>query len=162
VSPLGALEASAFSQSLRGASPLFMAVKAAHLAGIFTLLASIVMLDLRLLGLRRSIPVRRLAARLLPWSAGSFLLIVPSGLVMFMAHPSALIADPVFALKFCLILAAAANAGVLHMGAFRGAGSWDVGVMPPAAVRIAAALSLLLWFSVAACGRWLAAATASL
>jgi hypothetical protein len=139
-----------------------MAIKAVHLTGVAALLASIVMLDLRLLGLRRSIPVRRLAARLLPWSAGSFLLIVPSGLVMFMAHPSALIADPVFALKFCLILAAAVNAAVLHAGAFRGAAEWDVNAMPPRAVRIAAALSLLLWFSAAVCGRLLAAATASL
>ena len=162
MSPLGALEASAFAQSLRGSSPLFMAVKAIHLIGIAALLASIVVLDLRLLGLRRSTPVRRLAARVLPWSAGSFLLIVPSGLVMFMAHPSALIADPVFALKFCLILAAAANAGIFHTGAMRGASRWDVGVMPPLSVRITAALSLFLWFSVAACGRLLAAATASL
>ena len=162
MSPLGALEASAFSQSLRGSSPLFMAIKAVHLTGIAALLASIVMLDLRLLGLRRSIPVRRLAARLLPWSAGSFLLIVPSGLVMFMAHPSALIADPVFALKFCLILAAGVNAALFHAGAFRGAVQWDFDAMPPPAARAAAALSLLLWGSVAVCGRLLAAATASL
>jgi hypothetical protein len=162
VSPLGALEASAFSQSLRGASPLFMAVKAVHLTGIAVLLVSIVALDLRLLGLRRSMPVRRLAARVLPWSAGAFLLIVPSGLMMFMAHPSILIADPVFALKFGLILAALVNAAVLHAGVFRGAAQWDVGAMPPPAARAAAALSLLLWCSVAVCGRLLAAATAGL
>ena len=40
MSPLGALEASAFSEALRGTSPLFMGVKAIHLAGIATLLAS--------------------------------------------------------------------------------------------------------------------------
>jgi hypothetical protein len=156
VSPLGALEASEFARAMRDSVWLFPAIKAVHLAGISLLLGSIMVLDLRLLGVRRSVPVRRLAARLLPLSAGSFLLIVPSGLAMFMARPAALIADPVFALKFCLILAAASNAAVLHAGAFRGAASWDVGAMPPSAARIAAALSMLLWLSVAACGRSLA------
>ena len=43
---------------------------------------------------------------MLPWSVGSFVLILPSGLAMFAAHASDFIAKPVFALKICLILAA--------------------------------------------------------
>ncbi|MGH8764583.1 MAG: DUF6644 family protein [Burkholderiales bacterium] len=158
MSPLGALQASAFVQSMRGPSWLFPAVKAIHLTGIAMLLVSIVALDLRLLGLRRAFPLRRLAARVLPWSAASFLLIVPSGLAMFVARAGDLIASPVFALKICLIMAAGVNAAVFHAGVFRSSVQWDVDVLPPIAARAAAALSLALWVSVIACGLWLARA----
>jgi hypothetical protein len=156
MTPIGALEASALGTALRDSIWLLPAIKAAHLAGVATLVCSIAVLDLRLLGIRRSFPVRRLAARVLPWSAGSFLLIVPSGLAMFIAHAGDLIASPVFALKMCLIMAAGVNAAVFHAAVFRGAARWDVNAMPPAAARAAAALSLLLWMSVIACG-WLLA-----
>lgn len=156
MTPIGALEASAFGVALRESPWLFPLIKGAHLAGIAALVSAVAILDLRLLGVSRATPVRRLAARLLPWSAGSFLLIVPSGLAMFVARASELIANPVFALKVCLILAAGTNAALFHAGVYRGADRWDVDATPPLAARIAAALSLLLWVSVIACGRLLA------
>jgi len=158
MTPLGAIEASALGHSLRESAGLFALVKGVHLAGIAILVGSIAVLDLRLLGLARSFSVRRLAARVLPLSAGSFLLIVPSGLMMFIARAGALIASPVFALKMCLIMAAGVNAAVFHAGVFRGSARWDVGVPPPTGARAAAALSLALWISVIACGRLLAGA----
>lgn len=153
---MGAIEASALGQAMRQWLWLYPAVETAHIAGIAILVGSIAVLDLRLLGFSRALPVRRLAAHVLPWSIGSFVLIVPSGLAMFVAHAGDFIASPVFALKVCLILAAGTNAAVLHAGAFRGAAQWDVEAMPPLAARLAAALSLLLWLSVIACGRLLA------
>ncbi len=156
MTPIGALEASAFGAAMRDSAWLFASVKAVHLAGIAMLVGSIGMLDLRLLGLRRAVPVRRLAGRVLPWTAAGFFLIVPSGLAMFVAHAGALIASPVFALKICLILLAGANAGIFHAGVFRGAAQWNVGITPPIAARAAAAVSLALWISVIACGRSLA------
>jgi len=158
MTPIGALEASAFGAAMRDSSWLFAAVKAVHLAGIAMLVSSITVLDLRLLGLRRLISVRRLAGRVLPWTAASFLLIVPSGLAMFVVRAGELIASPVFALKICLILLAGANAGIFHAGAFRSAAQWDVDVMPPAAARAAAGLSLAMWIGVIACGLSLARA----
>ena len=158
MTPIGAIEASAFGQAMRESSWLFPAVKTIHLAGITMLMGSITMLDLRLLGVGRSFPVRRLAARALPWSAGGFALIVPSGLAMFVAHAGELIGNPVFALKFCLIFAAGVNAAVFHAGVYRSAVRWDAVALPPWGARAAAALSLLLWYSVIACGLRLAAA----
>ncbi len=156
MTPMGAIEASALGEAMRKWLWLYPSVEIVHIAGIALLVGSIVILDLRLLGLSRSLPVRRLAAHILPWSAASFVLIVPSGLAMFVAHAGDLISNPVFAVKICLILLAGANAGIFHAGVFRGAGEWDVDVMPPAAARIAAGVSLLLWISVIACGRLLA------
>jgi len=153
---MGAIEMSALGVAMRQWLWLYPSVEIVHLVGIAILVGSIIVLDLRLLGFSRSLPVRRLAAHVLPWSAGSFVLIVPSGLMMFVAHAGDLIGSPVFALKMCLILAAGINAAVFHSGVFRGAAAWDVDAMPPLMARAAAALSLALWVCVVACGRLLA------
>ena len=156
MTPMGAIEMSALGVAMRQSLWLYPIVEIVHLTGIALLVGSIAMLDLRLLGFSNSVPVRRLAAHILPWTAASFMLIVPSGLAMFVAHAGDFIASPVFVLKICLIFAAGVNAAVFHAGAFRGASDWDVNRAPPAAARIAAALSLALWVSVIACGRLLA------
>jgi hypothetical protein len=157
VTPLaGGIEASALGQAMRQWLYLYPAVETTHIAGIALLFGSIAVLDLRLLGLSRQISVKRLARHVLPWTAGSFALIVPSGLAMFTAHAMEFIGNPVFALKMGLILAAGVNAAILHAGIFRSAASWDVNVAPPPAARVAAGLSLLTWLSVIACGRLLA------
>ena len=153
---MGAIESSALGQAMRQWLWLYPSIEIVHIAGIAMLFGSIAILDLRLLGFSRSIPVRKLAAHVLPWSAGSFLLIVPSGFMMFVAHAGDLIANPVFALKLCLIMAAGVNAAVFHATVLRGAAGWDVGGTPPPAARASAAVSLLLWISVIACGRLLA------
>ncbi len=153
---MGAIEMSALGVAMRQSLWLYPIVEIVHLTGIALLVGSIAMLDLRLLGLSSSVPVRRLAFHILPWTAASFLLIVPSGLSMFVAHAGDFIASPVFVLKICLILAAGVNAAVFHAGVFRGASDWDVNRAPPPAARVAAALSLALWVSVIACGRLLA------
>lgn len=156
MTPMGAIEMSALGVAMRQSLWLYPIVEIVHLTGIALLVGSIAMLDLRLLGFSNSVPVRRLASHILPWTAASFVLIVPSGLAMFVAHAGDIIANPVFVLKICLVLAAGTNAAVFHAGAFRGASDWDVNRAPPAAARVAAALSLALWVSVIACGRLLA------
>jgi hypothetical protein len=158
--PLGALEASGLGQAMRQWLWLYPAVETVHIVGIALLFGSIAVLDLRLLGLSRHIPVRRLAAHILPWTAGSFLLIVPSGLLMFTAHATEFIASPVFVVKMCLILGGGLNAALFHALVFPSVDVWDADEMrklpPPPSARVSAAVSLVVWISVIACGRLLA------
>ena len=153
---MSGIEASALGQAMRQWLYLYPAVETAHITGIAFLFGSIAVLDLRLLGLSSTIPVRQLAKHVLPWTAASFLLIVPTGLAMFTAHASEFIGNPVFALKLCVITAAGVNAAVFHAGVFRTAQAWDVNKAPPFWARAAAAISLVLWVCVIACGRLLA------
>jgi hypothetical protein len=130
-----------------------------HLLGAALLFGSLAMLDLRLLGLSRAIPVRALSRHVLPWSAVALLVVVASGIALFLAHARDFIASPLFAVKMALILAALVNAGVLHAVTLRTADVWDSAEMrnlrPPPSARIAGVLSLVLWASVIACGRFL-------
>ena len=158
--PFAGIEASALGRAMREWLWLYPSVEIVHIAGIALLFGSIAVLDLRLLGLSRSISVRRLARHVLPVSAGSFALIVPSGLAMFTAHASEFVQSGVFVLKMCLIMAAGLNAALFHALVYRTADVWDTEEMrnlpPPPSARVSAALSLALWLGVIACGRLLA------
>ncbi|MEO8203066.1 MAG: DUF6644 family protein [Betaproteobacteria bacterium] len=156
MAPTGVLESTTLGLAMRQSTWLYPAVETVHIIGLALLVGSIAVLDLRLMGFSRGLPVRKLAGHTLPWTLGSFFLILPSGLMMFAAHATDLIASPVFALKMGLVFAAVTNAAVFHATIFRSAVAWDVEVMPPIAARASALLSLLLWFTVIACGRLLA------
>jgi hypothetical protein len=157
---LGALEGSGLGVAMRQWLWLYPSVETVHLVGIGLLFGSIAVLDLRLLGFGRGISAKALARHVLPWTAASFLLIIPSGLLMFTAHATEFIDSEMFVLKMCLIMAGAVNAGLFHTTVFRSVDVWDSEEMrklpPPPSVRAFAAVSLLLWISVIACGRLLA------
>ena len=157
---LGALESSGLGQAMRQWLWLYPSVEIVHIVGIALLFGSIAVMDLRLLGVSRSIPIRTLARHVLPWSAGSFLLIIPSGLLMFTAHATEFIDSEVFVIKMLLIMAGGVNAALFHTITFRTADVWDSEEMrklpPPPSARAAGAISLLVWISVIACGRLLA------
>ncbi|MGB9988897.1 DUF6644 family protein [Massilia sp. SM-13] len=150
------LYATPLSETMRSSLWLYPWVEIVHIAGFALLVGSVAMFDLRLLGCGRALPVRALARHLLPWSLGSLLLVVPAGLLMFSAQPQDFLANRVFWLKLGLIALAGLNAGLFHLGPYRGVAAWDVQRPAPGLARLHAALSLLLWIAVICCGRLLA------
>lgn len=154
--PLAAIERLPLALAMRHDLWLYPVVEIVHIAGFVTLVGSIIVFDLRLLGLSRTLSVRALAHHVLPWSIGALVLIVPTGLLMFIAHAGELIGNPAFITKMSLLFCAGINAALFHAGAFRDAGAWDSGVAAPMVARLHALASLLIWLGVLACGRLLA------
>ncbi len=154
--PLAALEALPLAVAMRHSLWMYPIVEIIHILGFVLLAGSVAMLDLRVLGLSKSIPVRALARHILPWTLGALLLIVPSGLLMFIAHAGDFISNTAFITKMILLSLAACNALWFHMGPYQGVDGWQTGNSAPLAARASAALSLLLWVGVICCGRLLA------
>ena len=154
--PLGALEASGLGRAMREWLWLYPSVEIVHIVGIALLFGSIAVLDLRLLGVSRGIPVKTLARHVLPWSAASFLLVVPSGLMMFTAHATEFATNPAFLLKLALLATAAANVAFFHLGPYRTVHAWDGAGEAPGTARAAAAPSIAVWIAVITCGRLIA------
>ena len=150
------LETTRLAAAMREWLWLYPIVEIIHILGLSLLVGAAVLFDFRLLGLSRSLRVTAIAAHLLPSARRSLLLIVPSGLMMFTAHATEMASNPAFQVKLLLLLAAAINAGVFHVGAFRSVAAWDVEALAPPAAKISATLSLCLWAGVIACGRLLA------
>ncbi len=154
-SALHSVEASGLGRFMREALYAYPVAEAVHIAGLALLFGSIAIVDLRLLGLGKRIPIAPLVTFAVPWSLAGFVIAASAGLLMFTAHAEEFLTQPVFMLKMGLILAGGINAASLHTGPLRSSALGD-DAHPPARVRFAAALSLLLWLGVIACGRFLA------
>jgi hypothetical protein len=155
-SAFAAIERSALAVAMRQELWLYPSVEILHILGFVTLVGSIAVLDLRLLGLSRQIPVRGLARHVLPWALGALIVIVPTGLMMFLAHATDFVTNRAFLVKLSLIFAAGINAAAFHVGAYRSVDRWDSGTATPALAKFHALLSLFIWTGVIACGRLLA------
>ncbi len=155
-SVLAWIEASAIAAIMRSSLWMYPVVEIVHILGFILLVGSIAMLDLRLLGWGRALPVRELCRMLVPWSLAGMVLVVPAGLMMFSARPGDFIDNPVFQAKLLLIVAAGINAAAFHVGVYRSAAHWDAHVPAPVTARLHAIASLVLWVATVSCGRLLA------
>jgi hypothetical protein len=129
------------------------AVQSVHLVGLTVLLATILVLNLRLAEVSMmdwSLPA--VERQLRPWAWGAITLVVASGVLMFLGNPPKYLANPAFQVK----MAALALAIVCQFGLFRGVFRSDPGVRSRSANIGIAALSLTLWFSVGWAGRAIA------
>lgn len=115
------------------------------------LLGGIGLVDLRILGAFRSLPLRPLARALVPIAATGVLILAASGSILFAADAEAVAQNATFRLKLVLIALALANLVLFRL--LYGAVAADP---PPLAARLLALASLLLWTSVAIAGRMIA------
>ena len=145
----------ALAISIRDSPWLFPVIETAHIVGFVVLVGSAFLFDLRLLGVARMIPVKQVAGYVLPWSRRSLIIVVPTGLLLFLSQAEALSRNTVFGIKLLLIVAALTNAGIFHVFAFRSVDRWSEG-QTPAAAKAAALMSIVLWISVISCGRFIA------
>ena len=132
----------------------FPLVNAAHLVGLATLFGSILALDLRLLGLFRSVPAQPLA-QVLPFvSLGGLVLAVLTGLLLFSVEPHLYAANAAFLTKVTLVAL-----GVIHAASLRFSPDWHAmlhhGTAHPR-LRVSAALSLTIWTGAIFAGRMIA------
>ena len=156
MTPAGPIEALGIAKAMRENLWLYPAVEIVHIVGFVLLVGSVVMFDLRVLGLSRQVSVKALARHLLPWSVAALLLIVPSGLAMFSAHANDFLGNRAFQVKMALLLAAGINAAIFHTGPFQSVVAWDTGATAPLGARVSVALSMAIWIAIIACGRLLA------
>ncbi|WP_426141153.1 DUF6644 family protein [Pseudomonas sp. DWP3-1-2] len=153
---LDRLDASPLGSAMRSDLWLYPLTEVVHIVGFCVLVGSVVMFDLRVLGLSREIAVTALARHLLRFAVAALLLIVPAGLMMFSAHPHDFAGNNIFLLKLGLIATAGVNAALFHVGTYRSVAHWNTGVAAPAIAQIQAVLSIGLWLGVVLCGRLLA------
>ena len=127
---------------------VYPALEVVHISGIALLVGSLVLLELRVWGLARELPVPALSRLALTVSMSGFGLAVFSGALMFSSQAAELIANRAFVIKMGVLTLAGANAGLFH--ARDGLTKLD-GI-----ARAQTALSLGLWLGVIICGRWIA------
>ncbi len=143
--PLVALEGFWLAQAMKYSSWLYPTVETLHLWGIGMLFGSVVLMDLRVLGVAKVIDFSALSRLGVTVSVMGFGLAVLTGSLLFITHASELVASSLFVTKMCLIFLLLCNAVLLRMRD------------PLSRVtQLQAVISLLGWASVIGLGRWLA------
>ena len=90
-------------------------VQTVHLLGISVVMGSAVLINLRVLGLAlRGQATEDLIRRLAPWTWTALPLLALSGLVFIVAQPYRYLDDPIFRLKFALMVPAIATTIARH------------------------------------------------
>jgi hypothetical protein len=136
---------------LKQSGTAYLLVNASHILGIALLIGAILPLDLRLLGLFRSVPVAALAPVLSRMAGIGLALALVSGAWLFTVRPVEYARNAAFLWKLGLLALALANIALQHRSAaYARALAGDI----TAAVRWRARASLTLWPSVLLAGRW--------
>jgi hypothetical protein len=139
-----------------GESWWFPFLESIHVLTATFLVGSILMVDLRLVGLAaRGYSVRRIVWEVVPWTYAASAFSVVTGVGLFMTRATHYVANPAFQIKMVLLVLAGINMAVFHLITARGIERSDeVGVITSAS-RFAGACSLLLWIGILLAGRWI-------
>src|SRR5262245_19520967 len=139
--------------SIRDSSFGMPALQSVHLVGLTMLLASILVLNMRMAGFTMmgwSLPA--LARQLRPWGLGAIALVIASGVVMFLGNPPKYLANYAFLFK----MTALGLAILLQFIVLRRLSTTPPGARPRRIDVFVAGLSLTLWFAVGWAGRAIA------
>jgi hypothetical protein len=148
------LEASSWGAFIHDKAWAFTTVEVTHVVAVSLLIGTIMIVDLRLLGqVAAKRPFAVVARQVLPFTWAAFVVAVIAGGLLFISRATDYIANPVFLTKIALIAAAGANMIVFEFVTVRGVGKWNLDPVPPAAARLAGAISISCWTAAIVLGR---------
>jgi hypothetical protein len=129
-------------------------LEAAHVITLGLFVGTVVMMDLRLLGVSfRRVPASEFTGRILPWTRGAFVVMTITGLLLFYSSPLRYYQNFFFRVKLLMLLVAGLNVWLFHSRIHKRVSEWDLDRSPPRAARVAAVVSLVAWACVVVAGR---------
>lgn len=148
------LEATALARTLRDSVWAYPLVNAAHILGVALLVGSIVTLDLRLLGVWRSVPLAPLWQVSTPMAAAGLSVAIVFGLLLFITRATEYVASALFVSKLLIVVLGCANALALRAIAPEMRSPSHATTAPVRArIRAMACLSLAAWITALVLGR---------
>ena len=151
---LQSLEHSSLAVSIAELAWAFPAIETIHVIALTLVVGTILIVDLRLLGLASTQQnYDALSRDVLPWTWCAFCGAVVSGSLMFVTRAAEYYGNAAFRMKFLLLLLAGINMLVFELIIARGAANWEQRSPIPWPGKIAALLSLILWISIVFFGR---------
>jgi hypothetical protein len=151
------LESSAPAVALRQSTWAYPVVESLDNLGFALFVGAALMFDLRLLGWARHIRLTETATQLLPWArAGFFLLVLPTGFLLFASNAVEVALNRAFQLKLMLIATAGVNMAIFHGFTFRRLSAFEVALPLPLIGKLHALISIFLWSATIFAGRLIA------
>ena len=126
----------------------------AHVISMCMFAGTILMMDLRLLGVgHMQTPFSQVQRRLFPWQMGAMFLSTATGLALVWGNPNNYVTNIIFWVKMLAMGIAGVNALAFHFITEYTLIDWDAGQTPPVGAKLAGAISIVLWGNVVIAGR---------
>ncbi len=149
------LEGSALGEAMRGMGVWSYGVfNLAHILGISTLFGSVLLIDLRLLGLWPGVAIRSIAGPAIPLAATGFVLAALSGICMISTNATEYDGNPFIFIKFPAIALGLLNVALVSaMSAWKSARTGEPSQRERDQLAVAGGTSLACWLTAVAAGR---------
>ena len=132
-------------------------VNLTHVLGIATLFGSILVLDLRLIGIGRRVPLAPLSLSIGPVAATGFLVAATTGVGLLATKATEYVGNPFLLIKFPAIALGLINVAVVRSTeAWRAQYTRDLRPDEQRLLRILGGISLVCWLTAIAAGRMIA------
>ena len=142
------------SIALRESQYVMPWVFVAHVVSMCMFAGTILMMDLRLLGVgHMQTPFSQVQRRLFPWQMFAMLVSSATGLALVWGNPMNYVTNIIFWVKMLAMGIAGLNALAFHFITEYTLVDWDRGPTPPFGAKLAGGLSILLWANVIMAGR---------
>lgn len=151
-----ALEGSAFAAAIRQSTWMYMAANVSHILWLTIFASGIAAMDLRMAGMFAATSPGYVLRVTRTIAIVGFFGLAASGFVLFSAEASHVAINPVFQIKVALIALGLVNIALFEFVTAPKVKNLKPLKPLPAHARIAGVVSLVLWLSVAACGRLIA------
>ncbi|MDB5452607.1 MAG: hypothetical protein JWO33_1185 [Caulobacteraceae bacterium] len=150
-------DGTSYSKLLEGSLNFWGLLEGTHLLTLMLFFGSIMLVDLRLMGVAfREYPVSTIERRLLPLTITAMILLVITGAILFFAKPEIYWHNLMFRTKMVLLVVAMLNIAVFHKLIEKNKDEWDAAPSTPNKAKISAVISLASWILVIASGRFIA------
>ena len=148
------IEYSSFGTSIAESLWAFPTIETIHVIALVTVLGTIAIVDLRMLGLAgMRAPVTEMTEDTLKWTWGAFILAAITGTLLWISKASTYMVNPYFLIKMGLLVLAGLNMLYFHFATYKTVHEWDTGNQLPTGAKVAAILSLIFWIVIVFCGR---------
>jgi hypothetical protein len=133
---------------------MFPMLETIHVIALVTVIGTIALVDLRLVGIAsKGHRVSLLAKDTLPLTWGAFVLAAITGGLLWVSKASSYMINPYFLWKLVLLALAGINMMYFHLTTWRTVEHWEKDPSFPFAAKLAGWLSLIFWLGVVFCGR---------
>ena len=132
-------------------------VQSVHIVAISVVLASVFMIDLRILGLAgRDQSLTETTGRFGPWLSGALCVLLATGLLMVIGEPARELLAFSFWLKMFLVAVGTVTAGVFQISLRRNELDWEQSLAKSRSTKLLAVATLLVWVCIVILGRLIA------
>jgi uncharacterized protein DUF6644 len=152
------MEMSALGRFIRESGPwTYPVVNLLHILGVAALFGSTLIIDLRLLGLWRHVPLALLSAAVVPVAGLGFAVAATTGVGLLATNATEYAGNPFLLVKFAAIVLGLVNVLALKLSpAWQARGNRDLSLKEDRQLAVMGGLSLICWLTAVTAGRMIA------